>query len=501
MRKRRIGYAVWLLLAAGLYFFENNTGTRIILLCSVLFPLLPVLREAFFRPDESGKEEAPETLTVKTFSRTEEEEPGDVRAYRPGDPVRRIHWKLSAKKDELLIREAAAVQETAREERREDVSGKGRKKDPRGRIAAGTAAGLAVCLALLLLIPEARLGAQRLCNRLFAASEAVNAYAYEYFPVPEEQGTALAAGLGTAAVLAFAALVVLLRSRLLTLGAAAACTVFQVYFGLAFPAWVNIPLYALSALWMTRRPMSRKALTVCCAAVLLVSVLVAALLPGTDAATEAASEKVRDALSRAAAQITGTAPEEADGEAETRHVHTQSMETGNREARTEREYRLVTVEEEQISMPHWVNWLKMILLLLLSVAVVVLPFLPFLLLNARKKRTLEARKAFASENVAEAVRAVFQQVIAWLEATGSGAGNRLYREWEDLLPDSLPEGYGARFARCAEDYEEAVYSDHAMPEEKRQDALRLLKETEEALWKNAGRRQRFRLKYWMCLCE
>ena len=34
----------------------------------------------------------------------------EVRSYRPGDPVRSIHWKLSAKWDELMVREAALRQ-------------------------------------------------------------------------------------------------------------------------------------------------------------------------------------------------------------------------------------------------------------------------------------------------------------------------------------------------------------------------------------------------------
>ena len=52
MKKRWLGFAVWLLSAACLYFFENNTGTRIILLCTLILPLLPTLRTAFFFPDE-----------------------------------------------------------------------------------------------------------------------------------------------------------------------------------------------------------------------------------------------------------------------------------------------------------------------------------------------------------------------------------------------------------------------------------------------------------------
>ena len=140
-------------------------------------------------------------------------------------------------------------------------------------------------------------------------------------------------------------------------------------------------------------------------------------------------------------------------------------------------------------------------LLILAVALVTLPFAPFLLLNARKKKALEARKAFASENVNEAVQAAFQQIIRWLEATGHGAGNRLYRDWSGLLADGLPDHYPDRFAQCAADYEEAVYSNHIMPEEKRRIVLALLKETETALWNKADRKQRLYLKYWMGLYE
>ena len=43
MMKRRIGWAFWLLTAALLYFFENNTGTRVLLAASVLLPLISAL--------------------------------------------------------------------------------------------------------------------------------------------------------------------------------------------------------------------------------------------------------------------------------------------------------------------------------------------------------------------------------------------------------------------------------------------------------------------------
>ena len=147
MRARRIGFAAWLLLAACLYFFENNTGTRVILICSLLFPLVPLLRGALFAADRAEAEPAPRPLTVRTFVRRESDEPGDIRPYRPGDPIRRIHWKLSAKRDELLVREAAPAEEAAEEERTPPPSGSGGRKGAAGRIALLPAAHERACIA------------------------------------------------------------------------------------------------------------------------------------------------------------------------------------------------------------------------------------------------------------------------------------------------------------------------------------------------------------------
>ena len=105
MKARRIGYAAWLLSAACLYFFENNTGTRVVLLCSFLFPLIPTLRAALLSPDSPKGEKVPADPETRDSIRPGAEEADGIRLYSPGDPVNRIHWKLSAKKDELLVRE------------------------------------------------------------------------------------------------------------------------------------------------------------------------------------------------------------------------------------------------------------------------------------------------------------------------------------------------------------------------------------------------------------
>ena len=193
MSRRRIGYAAWLLSAACLYFFENNTGTRVVLFCSLLLPFIPPLRAAFFSPDEPAGRETPAPLTVRSFIRREPEETGGIRPYIPGDPVRRIHWKLSAKRDELLVRETAEAPEITEEKKKAARAGKEPERKTCRRAAAVCAAGIVICAALLLLIPEANRGARELCNRLFAASEAVNSYRYRYFAVPENRSVTAAA--------------------------------------------------------------------------------------------------------------------------------------------------------------------------------------------------------------------------------------------------------------------------------------------------------------------
>jgi type II secretory pathway component PulM len=365
-------------------------------------------------------------------------------------------------------------------------------------------AGILACLILLLAVPEASRGARELCNRLFSASEAVNSYVYRRFVVPENQSVLLASVLLLCAALLLLVLTVILRSRPAAFGIMAACVLFQVYFGLPFPAWVNILLCALSSLWMLRYPPGRKALAACCALFLLVSLLVVLFLPGVDAATESTSETLRDHLTRLAEQLAGAVSETPGRETETRRIHTRSLDEGDRAAETMQEFRLLSVEEEQVSMPRWIDWMKTVLLFLLAIVLVTLPFAPFLLLNARKKKARKMREPFASGNVNEAVQAVFRSIILWLEATDHGAGNLLYRDWSTRLPDDLLKSsadYSARFSRCAADYEEAVYSDHPLPEQKRREALDLLRETEAVLWKAADRKTRFRLKYRLCLVE
>ena len=499
MKKRIWGYGLWLALAGCLYFFENNTGTRIVLVCSLLLPLLPVLRRMFFPPDTDAVP-ASGPVSVQSFLFQEEEESNGVRDYVPGDPVNRIHWKLSAKRDDLLVREQAAeAMPSGRPEELPGESAAAKEKRTRNRRLWLPAGMVLLFLLLLLWIPEAARGTQALMNRLFEASERVNAYSYVRFPVGAEQSITMAALFLAAICAALLSLAVLSGSRIPAFLLMTGLVVFQVYFGLSFPVWVNVILLMLFGWRMRPRPFSKRDAGTVLTVIAAVTLAVFLVVPGIDGPTESASESVRDWLGWAVQRLTDVVPETAAGRTETRHVHTRSLAPGNGESLPGEEYRLVTVEEAQISMPRWINYLRIVLLFLLAVALVVIPFLPFLALNARRKKAAEIRKAFLSENVSEAVCAVFRHVIAWLEATENGAGNIPYVCWSDRLPERLPADYRQRFRQCAELFEEAFYSNHLMTENQRRQVLALLDETEKRLLSDSDWKQKLRLKYGKCL--
>lgn len=166
MKKRCLGYAVWLLMAACLYFFENNTGTRVVLALSLTAPLVPALRRAFFASDEARMARALKNHAVKSPTPADAKQPGEIRKYIPGDPVQCIHWKLSAKKDDLLIREYSRDWDCEPNEARSPAPTAdegGADADGRGRIRSLrlTLMGIVlVCAALMLTVPDANAGAR-----------------------------------------------------------------------------------------------------------------------------------------------------------------------------------------------------------------------------------------------------------------------------------------------------------------------------------------------------
>ena len=166
------------------------------------------------------------------------------------------------------------------------------------------------------------------------------------------------------------AAVALSQSRLPALLALVALALGQAYFGLSLPAAAQLLLLFMLGLKLvpSRSAVQRLTLGACALAVALVVCLA---FPGVHAATEAASERARDFLSGASLSelVDAAVPPEAT---QTRRENHLSLSTGGGGAVSERDYRLVTRAEEQISDPPWFDALKTALMLALVVLLLAL---------------------------------------------------------------------------------------------------------------------------------
>ena len=352
-------------------------------------------------------------------------------------------------------------------------------------------------LALLFLLPAARDSGEALCNRLFALSEARNAYRYTRFTPADDAAPTLALMLLAVCAVLLGAILLLSRSRLMALTLAVLTAGLQIYFGVSLPAWVNLPLFGLLGAVCLAAPRKPRTVLSYTGGLALIAAVVFLLAPGVHEPTELASEQVRDRLSLAepwTAALMETPPDAL----ETRHENRVTLESGEQEGQSSRDYRLTTVKLLDISRPAWVDYVRIIGLSLLLLTV---PFLPFLWLNSRRKKAQALRADFTSEDHAVAIRALFRHVIAYLDFAGISAEPQPFTQWGDTLARPLSADYAEQFAECARIWQEAVYSDHAPSDEQHQAMLSLLAETERLIYEPASVAAKFRMRYLVCLHE
>lgn len=77
---------------------------------AALLPVLPVPAEPAPMPEGAGAQRQSAALRVRPGGGSGEDY--DLRPYRPGDPIKLIHWKLSSKRDEVIVREVLEARET-----------------------------------------------------------------------------------------------------------------------------------------------------------------------------------------------------------------------------------------------------------------------------------------------------------------------------------------------------------------------------------------------------
>lgn len=356
--------------------------------------------------------------------------------------------------------------------------------------------------ALAFLLPAVRGGALLLANGLYTASEAVNAYAYDYFAAPD--AASVRAALRVFAVLGGALCAAACRRRALLAALFFGVAFLEAYFGVVPGAWRNLLLFAVLAFLIARGDGGLRGGAALLAGLAAVALLVYLLAPRPIAAVEAYSERLRDELGALAETVAqpNTPPEEENDRA--RQESRQHEAQANADASAEQElqaFEQLTEGEREISLPHRVDYGRIALLLLATVAVLVVPFAPFLLLNRARRRAAERREAFETADNAAAIRAMFAHTMDWLRASGLQTRNRPFAQCAGAVETLTSTDYAARYAAAVLIWQEAAYSAHELDETKRAAIRALMEETERSLYGRADWRAKLRLKYIACLCE
>lgn len=368
-----------------------------------------------------------------------------------------------------------------------------------GRICA--ASGILISILLSWFLSDARDGIKVLCNRLFSASEAVNRYLYHYFPVKEGQDFGLAVILVCLLLTGAAILIFTARSKIPALCTAIAAAGVQIYFGLPFPAWIQVPLYAGIGLKLFSARFTRNRILYYAGGVLIISLLAFLIRPGTDPLIETASETVRDYFSVGVIQDPAASQPEGEPLMSAVHLNLKTLSAGDQIARSAKEYELIIQSQEQISRPEWVSYLRTAFLFLLIAALLIFPFAPFLLFRKQRMYLQQRREQFQSEDLREAVRAIFCCITVYLEVSGYGNGNVPFCRWPESWQEDLPQSYTDQFLQGVQLFEEAVYSSHPMEEECRNQLLNLLQQTRERMTERIGWKQKLKLQYILCINE
>ena len=223
-------------------------------------------------------------------------------------------------------------------------------------------AGVPLLAAVLLLaLKPARESLKCLCNLVFAASEAVNAYAYDYFEVSDAASPVLALGLLVTAAAGVLLLAYLRGSKIVPLLAALALAGGEIWFGLTPPEAVNVLIFALLALLALPVDTLRGRL-VFLLAVMAVFLTVQLLAPGVRMGVEEASEHVRDRLDAAEQLVSGadyTPQQEPPQTArEENRLDTETAGEMSGDTQNTQDYQHIYEQEQEISRPKRIDYLK-----------------------------------------------------------------------------------------------------------------------------------------------
>lgn len=358
--------------------------------------------------------------------------------------------------------------------------------------------------ALLFAFPVVRDGALLLVNRLYAASEAVNAYAYDYLDVsPKDEALAVRAAVAALCLMLGGFCAAAARRRCLLLVMFVGVSALETFFGVTPAAWKNLFLFATLAFQLVRLPLDCRKAAFILALPASIFLLVSLIAPQSFSSIEDYSEHLRDIIEPAS----GLSQHYSPPEKETVLTHEESRRH-EEEARTDAAldqpqmaYRRQTEFEREISLPHRVDYLRIALMLLAVIMLLLVPFLPFLVINRARRRAAETLASFNSPDNAASICAAFSHLMLWLRLGGMETDNRPYGNCRDAAAAILPEDYAARYADAVLIWQEAAYSEHGMTRAQSEAVRALLRDTSKLIYCRAKPWVKFRIKYIDCLCE
>lgn len=341
-----------------------------------------------------------------------------------------------------------------------------------------TAAGLAAAAALVLCaLPDARDGAAVLLNRLFAASEARQAYLYDYLPVSAAEAdwtgcvrTALwPLGLAAGIPLGLAAR---WRSPLAPAGMFALFALLSAYLGITPHPICLAALAAALCGVLSARPAAWTAF----AAGLFIAAAVFFALPGENARLSALDERLRDALAlhtTAHADAQQTQPQTEQQAAEERDFYRQ--------------------EETQADLggdEH--SWTRPLSAALVIALLALVLFVPAIWSDVQKKRRARSRAGMDDARHDAAICAAFLYALRWLRLGGLDTPNAPFSTYAAAVGEHFTPDLRARYEDVLPLWHEAAYSDHAMTEEQRRRMRDFADAAQQAAWDRLNARQRLR---------
>lgn len=291
-------------------------------------------------------------------------------------------------------------------------------------------------------------GLKMLANQMFSVSESCQAYEYDYFSVTDSAAS-LREGLVFASLLT--ALAVFLRG-----GPALTALLWtsQAYFGVTPPGlWLALLLLAAALCFMPEKGLWLHSL-LAVALTALIALGVFFLAPGTDPSLSGAEETVRDHLAVHSIFYERTPELTETPEPETEQPDVQEMQPDR------------AVEKKEVNVLFYALALLTLLLL----------FVPAVFRDRARKKREKNRAGFADADCAAAIRAMYLHSRKWLR----------FRPME--TPGDIRDLWL-----------EAAYSDHTLTQAQRARMEEYLAQVEQTVWDTAGKRERLRIRYRLCL--